>query len=334
MARSADPMVRMVQSLREETLDVILEQPLAGRAVEVQTPAGTLEAWLHAAPGTPGVATPVVFEFHGGGYALGDARKEDALCEWVAQRYGVQVVGVNYRLAPEHPFPAAPDDAVAVVRHVAAHASEYGIDPQRMYAMGYSAGANLAVVTALRLAGAAGAGEPAGSAPSAAAPQLAGLLLYYPSLDASCSPQAKQPRAIDLPVELMEAFNRWYVADADPRNPLISPVCATEDQLACLPRTVMYPVEGDALYDEALSFAARLRDAGRPVEVHPVVGAYHGFVEDAANPRVYRETNYPEIIEARPADAPRIAASVLQEGLALLLGTAGDPAVRPLFTEG
>ena len=296
-------MQRMTADMQKWTLKSIESVPAKGQTVAIEVADGqSVTSWFHPAGQA---SAPVLFEVHGGGFVLGDARKEDALCEWIRDSFDVNVVGVNYRLAPEHSFPVQLNDVVETVKHYVCHAAEYGIDPGSVYFMGYSAGAALSVGAALKLADEPGLG-------------MRGLLLHYPFLDASRDPASAPSREIDLPIEMMRSFNAWYAADANPAQPLLSPVYADEEMLARFPRTIMYPVEGDFLFQDATTFAEHLSHAGREVRVNPVVGVYHGYIEDAANVRVYEETTMPETIDARPADYASVAGSVLAESLSLL----------------
>ena len=300
------PMLRLVESVRDETLEVVLEGDVRGRRLEARRgDGGSVECFVHDAPAAD---SPTLIELHGGGFALGDARKLDALCSWASRSLGVGVVSVNYRLAPDNPFPAALDDVRAVLLAALDEPASLGMGTGGVFVMGYSAGATLAVASSIALA------DEGHAVP-------AGLLLHYPFLDAATEPAEKGAREIDLPLELMRAFNEWYVGDADPRSALVSPLYASDAQLARLPRTLMYPVVGDAMCAEAHELARRMRDAGAPAEVRDVEGAYHGYVEDFANERVYRAMNTEEAVAARPAEARERAREVIVDGLERLLGT-------------
>lgn len=300
------PMLRLVESIRDETLEVILEGGVSGGRLEVpRADGGAVECFVHDAPWPD---SPTLIELHGGGFALGDARKLDALCAWARRAFGIGVVSVNYRLAPDDPFPAALGDVRAVLLATLGDPGSVGMGAGPVFVMGYSAGATLAVASALAL------GDEGREVP-------AGLLLHYPFFDAATEPAEKGGREIDLPLDLMRAFNEWYVGTADVRDPLISPLYATDAQLARLPRTLMYPVVGDAMYAEAHQLADHMRAAGVDVSVSDVEGAYHGYVEDFANERVYREMNTEEAIAARPAEAAARAREVIVGGLEVLLGT-------------
>lgn len=260
--------------------------------------------WLHPAL-RPGPA-PVVFEIHGGGFALGDARKEDALCERVRDEFCAHVVGIDYRLAPEHPFPAALEDVIAAME-VMAKGEVAQVDTSRFYLLGYSAGANLALSAALACQGRLDF-------------KVAGLALHYPFLDAAAPVPIEAARAMDLPADLMAAFNEWYAADADPAQPAISPVRAPVEQLAALPAVSLRPVVGDALFGQAKLMRDRMEAAGNPALWHPVDGVYHGYIEDAADLDTYRAISLPQTIEGRPSGFEKTAWRQVAESLEDIMG--------------
>ncbi|PLS31759.1 esterase/lipase [Bifidobacterium margollesii] len=311
-ARELRSFARILPSLREAALEPVLAGPIRGRHIVCKVmPAGddshpALDTWLHPADVPEGEVAPVVFELHGGGFAMGDARKTDALCEWIRDAFNVHVVGVNYRLAPEHPWPAALDDVLDVLQWYAEHAAEYRMDTHRFILMGYSAGAQLALVGAIE-------------SKAVAEYHVSGLALHYPFFDASTAPADKALREIDLPIDLMEAFNDWYCGDADRRNPRISPIYSSDAELADLPVSSILPVEGDAMADEGVRMADRLRSIGVDARLHMVTHAYHGYIEDAVNPEAYRAANPPETIQARPQGTDRLAGEMVFEALSDVL---------------
>lgn len=330
---AAQELAPILPQLRRETARLLDRATLAGEFIDVDEPCGRhTPCWLHRAPAGEG-PKPVVFEIHGGGFATGDARKEDGLCAWIRDSFDAHAVAVEYRKAPEHPYPAALEDVLATVAFFLENAEAYGMDRSRFYLMGCSAGANLAAAAALKLSA-------TGSSP------LAGCILHYPFFDASLKASvvgapgevggdAQEPdedaQERSLPERLMEAFDVWYVGDADPKSPFISPVFAEAALLSSLPPMALYPVVGDSLMGDAQRFAARLAEAQVPFSFQPVRDAYHGYVEDAANLEVYRATTMPETIASRPADFVATAERAVRSSLEGMLG----PAKRVIpFKEG
>ena len=329
VSNEADEFRRVVSYMRRETASSIEKQPVTGKKVTDSARSG-VPSWWREASGEG--KKPVLFELHGGGFALGDARKGDAFRAWACERYGVHVVGLDYRLTPEHPWPAALEDVTDALEYYARNADDLRIDTEAYYLKGYSAGANHALASCLAaplqdeagaiaggVDGAAGVG---GARSRAGEPgyRIAGIALHYPFLDAAENPANLVTREEDLPASMMRVFNQWYVGENDPRNPLISPLYASDEQLRRLPRVLLYPVVGDALRGSAVRLHERLRALGVVSALHDVDGVYHGYVEDACNMRVYRETTLPETLAKRPAGFERTAKAVLSASLDELLG--------------
>ena len=220
---------------------------------------------------------PTILFFHGGGFMYGDLDSHDAPCRFVAERSGVRVLAIDYRLAPEHPFPAAYDDALAAHRWLVEHADEVGADPARLAVGGDSAGGNLAAVVAIE---AARAGLP-----------LAFQLLIYPATDA-----VRETASADLFSEgfyltrdFMDLANQHYLAGADPRDPRISPRYA--DLPAGLAPAYGATAGFDPLRDEGEAYARQLRSAGVEVELRRFPGQIHGFFNIVGVGRTSRAAN-------------------------------------------
>ncbi|TDD22988.1 alpha/beta hydrolase [Nonomuraea diastatica] len=205
---------------------------------------------------------PVVVYFHGGGWVLGSVKRNDALGRDLAIRTGAVVVSVDYRLAPEHAFPAAADDAWTVVRDIFARPAFYQSNG-RVAVVGDSAGGNLAAVAAWQA-------RDAGL-------RLAHQVLVYPVLDVAMETPSYTEFAKGFGLEAGEMawFARQYAPDADPADPRLSPL-RLPDVAGLAPATIV-TAEYDVLRDEAESYAQRLKQAGVPVELHRFDGAVHNF---------------------------------------------------------
>jgi acetyl esterase len=232
-------------------------------------PAGDLRARLYAPHAAPAPA-PLCVYFHGGGWAQCSIETHDPSCRLLAHLAGVRVLSVEYRLAPEHPFPAAADDAVAAYAHVAAHPERFGADLARLAVGGDSAGGNLAAVVALAARDDDAVVDPAFQ------------LLIYPA----CDMAAKAPSVhifadgFFLTEADMDWYSGMYVADdAQRSDPRASPLRAT-DVSGVAPAYVATCVP-DPLRDEGEAYAERLRDAGVPVAVRRF-GQLHGFFNTTA----------------------------------------------------
>ena len=207
---------------------------------------------------------PALMYFHGGGFVLGGLEMSDRTCRALANSSGCVVISVDYRLAPEHAFPAAADDAFAATQFVAEHAADFGIDPALMAVGGDSAGGNLATVVALRARDAGG-------------PALAFQLLVYPWVDfADDSPSMREYAENHfLTADAVEWFANHYVpAPIDRRQPWVSPARAN---LAGLPPAFVLTAECDPLRDQGEAFAQRLKDAGVQTTLTRYDGMFHPF---------------------------------------------------------
>ena len=207
---------------------------------------------------------PVVVYFHGGGFVIGDIASHDTTCQRLAAGVPALVVSVDYRLAPEHRFPAAVDDCEAATAWASAHSPEFGGDPSRLAVAGDSAGGNLAAVIARRAR--AGGG-----------PSIAFQLLVYPVTDMTRSLPSHTENGTGylLDSDAMSWFLDNYLAKADRRHPDASPLFA--DDLSGLPPAFVLTAEFDPLRDEGEAYAERLRTAGVPVTTSRYDGMIHGF---------------------------------------------------------
>lgn len=203
----------------------------------------------------------VVF-FHGGGWVVGSMATHDATCRHLAATSGATVFNVEYRLAPEHPFPAAHDDAVEVTKALLSGADD-SIDRARVAFAGDSAGGNLAVVAALALRD--------------ESPAPAALLLVYPALDATMSSDSYLEFASGpfLTAREMAWFYDAYAQGADRQDPRLSPAWAAK--LDGLPSTLVVTASHDVLRDEGEQFAQAMADAGCDASASRHLGVTHGF---------------------------------------------------------
>ena len=236
------------------------KQPIGSvRDLDVAGLPGRLYTPTGAAP-----MTPLLVFFHGGGFMYGDLDSHDPSCRFLAERAGVRVLAVDYRLGPEDPFPAAYDDAVAAYVWAAEHAGELGADPDRLAVGGDSAGGNLAAVVAIE---AARRGLP-----------LAFQLLVYPMTDARHGTASYDMfrEGFYLTTRFMEMANEAYLSDGqDQHDPRISPLHA--ELPAGMAPAYVVTAGFDPLRDEGEAYARKLEAAGAAVELRRFPGLIHGF---------------------------------------------------------
>jgi acetyl esterase len=227
--------------------------------------AGDIPVRVYTPVDAKGDVLPGLVFFHGGGFVIGDLETHDDLCRCLANGGGCRVVSVDYRLAPECPFPAAVDDCFAATKYVAAHASEFGINAAQLAVGGDSAGGNLAAVVCL-LAKAEG-------------PKIAFQLLIYPvtQLGQPEMPSMKEnAKGYFLERESMAWFTRMYCPDAAHHGDhRMSPLLAKD--LSGLPPAYVATAGFDPLRDEGKAYADKLDAAGVPVTYVNYPGMIHGF---------------------------------------------------------
>lgn len=207
---------------------------------------------------------PVLVYLHGGGWTTGSAAGLDVLCSTLADTVGCVVAAVEYRLAPEHRFPAGLDDCFAATAWLAEHATELGLDPARLAIGGGSAGANLAAAVTLLARNRGG-------------PPLVFQLLVYPPLDYAAGADAE--RAIFRRADIEWHWSQYLPDRRDGDDPRASPLRAQD--LSELPPALLITAEHDPLTEEASAYANRLAEAGVAVELRHFAGAQHGFFASA-----------------------------------------------------
>ena len=210
-------------------------------------------------------AGPGFVNFHGGGFLLGDLESEHPRCLKMATDGGAVSVGVDYRLAPENPFPAGVEDCYDALTWVVANAEELKIDPNRIAIGGASAGGNLTAAVALMARDRGG-------------PDVALQMLFYPVIDDRCdTPSMKggEDCYIWNNKNSLDMWNHYIGQDRSNVSPYAAP--ARAEDLSGLPPAYMITCEHDPLRDEAIHYAMRLMDAGVTVDLHNYAGTVHGF---------------------------------------------------------
>ena len=236
----------------------------SAKPLAIPAPHGSIPARIYT-PKTlrnkDGLAPCLVF-LHGGGFVIGNIDSHDVVCRKLAHEGELIVISVDYRLAPEHKFPAAVEDAITATKWVAANARELGVDAGRIMVGGDSAGGNLAAVTAIALRD--------------GGPKLAGQVLIYPSTDFAMNhPSHSEPEtSILLTHSVIKWFINHYMGDADRDDWRASPARA---KLEGLPPAYVLVAGADPLRDEGNEYAEQLKQAGVPVTYRYFPGQFHGF---------------------------------------------------------
>ena len=247
--------------------DRVIPGPGGDLPIRIYTPLGL----TFGAPG------PVVVFFHGGGWVIGSVEDHDRMTRRLADDIGAVVVSVDYRLAPEHKYPAAADDCYAATVWVSTHAAELNVDPQRLVVAGDSAGGNLAAVVALRARDSHG-------------PAVAFQLLLYPVTGTPWDGRASyrdNGEGYLLTKVSMEWFTNHYVATPENlSDPYLVPMLAAD--LSGLPGAHIITAEFDPLRDEGEAYGARLLGAGVPTTLTRYDGQIHAFMNNDAISRVAR----------------------------------------------
>jgi acetyl esterase len=228
-------------------------------------PGGEMPARLYVALGAPQPPQPLLVYFHGGGWVVGDLETHDGLCRFLADHSGCRVLSVDYRLAPEHPFPAPLEDVAAAFAWAHEHAAELGADPQRIAVGGDSAGGNLATALCLW-------NRDAGN------PQPAMQLLLYPVTDVVGGQVSRDTFAEGFLLTRgdMEWFEGHYIPDGiDDDEPRASMMRAAD--VSGLPPAYVATAGFDPLRDEGEIYAERMREAGASVVLQRHPGLIHGF---------------------------------------------------------
>ena len=259
--------------------------------VRVYTPqaqAQAPQAQAQAGQQAGAAARPGLVFFHGGGWVVGNVATYDRECRELAQQVGCVVVSVDYRLAPEHKFPAGVLDCVAATRWVAAQAAELGILPDRLAVGGDSAGGNLAAVVAQQLRDHGG-------------PALCCQLLIYPATDAAGDYPSMHETGVGVlhPSDTSWFLGHYLSSEAERHDPRMSPLRAAS--LAGLPRAIVVVCGYDPIRDEGIAYEKALRAAGVPSELLYFAGQIHGFISFAPMVPSAREALHEVLASLRKA---------------------------------
>ncbi|WP_082468890.1 alpha/beta hydrolase fold domain-containing protein [Sciscionella sediminilitoris] len=261
-------------------VDVPRIEPVYASTMQI----GELRSRLYTPAGLAD-GSPLLVFFHGGGWVIGDLDTHDNACRFLAQNAGVRVLSVDYRVAPEFPFPAAVDDALTAYHYARAHAAELGADPRMIAVGGDSAGGNLAIVTGLL-----------------ADPDF--VLAFYPSTSPEPTRSRKElfPSGFFITDKDMDYFADYYCPPKQRTDIRFAPALA--DDLSGMPPTYIATAGFDPLRDDGEAFAAKLAEAGVPVVLRRHRDLIHGYINMLG-------------VGPRPAQALAEAAGTLRSAFAM-----------------
>lgn len=260
-------------------------------SLTVPGPGGFIAARSYLPVAAGSEPQPTLVFFHGGGFVIGSVETHDGLCRTLANLSACHVISVEYRLAPEHKFPSAVDDAFAALHWIETNAAQLGVDANRLAVAGDSAGAALAAVVC-QLAHGAGA------------PKIAFQMLLFPVTHVGADMESRRTFASGYFLEAKDLdwfFNHYFGPEADRAQPKASPLLA--GNLAGLPPAYVMVAGLDPLHDEGVAYAEKLRESGVKVALDDYPDMVHDFI-------------YLQAVLPQAADALGKAANVLKEALA------------------
>ena len=260
-------MREMLDKRRAQKAEMYKDVVMTGDEIRIPTEIEPVRCLIYR-PKENGFDTlPVVFDLHGGGFNAGELGRDEAFCRFIADSLGICVIGIDYPLAPEHPYPEEKEASYQVIRYVSQNCEKYRVDPDKMAVCGHSSGGNIAAVVAM-MAGERGEFS------------LCCQVLDYPPTDLF-TPSSERPAADGpLSVNLMDLFNACYRLPEQGREPYCSPLFAADEQLRLLPPTMLITCEEDPLNDEGERYGMRLVQNGVLTTMIRYPGVKHAFTEE------------------------------------------------------
>ena len=280
---SREEMILMAQETRKHVTNaVVLPEELAAWPVKMEkllipTREGDSECYLAGTEGM-GDCVPLVINLHGGGFIRKRTDNDELFCRKLTCILGLKTLDVDYRVAPEFPFPHGLQECYDVTVWAWEHAEELGIDRERIILAGHSAGGNFVLGISIMLR------------ENHSPVRIRGILSEYPPMDLFTDPGVKPSRGKAIPAERARLYNLYYCEEKDQRDPFASLVLMEEERLKGLPRTLFITAGEDTLCTEAEEFAGKMARAGNEVTLKRFQGVGHAFT-------IYRMPGYEEAME-------------------------------------
>lgn len=264
---------KLAPALRRQLLYNVADQDTVGQRLVIPSSRNSMSGaevyWYHSNEASGDNLQPGIIVLHGGGFVLGHALLVDRICMDISKRTQMPIVNIEYLKAPEHPYPEALLQIDEILEYIAERHDFFGIDPQRCFLMGFSAGANLAAASALR-------------AQKNSNYHVAGQILHYPYLDATVPMAKKDPQGWGKDDETIGYFDELYTPNSDRRQSYISPVYAHEEELRGLAPVLCVTAELDVLRKEGSLYVKNLCKAGVKAEEYVMPEVDHAYVEQWA----------------------------------------------------
>jgi acetyl esterase len=260
---SNDETLMIINNMRKENINKLKSTNILGKEIFIPTTHGKIRALIYEAE-FQNQLSPVFFDIHGGGFVKGLPENDDKFCDGLRNDLDITVISIDYRLAPEHKWPAGIQDVYDAVGYISSHCAKFGIDPDNMAIGGHSAGANIAAVVCMM-------------AKEKNAFSFKCQILDYPPVDLATPAAEKFYTEGAIPVEVADMFTRCYRFDDVAENPYCSPLYASNEELRNLPPAIIITCEIDSLRVEGEDYAQKLIKAGVETTAKRFYRVPHGF---------------------------------------------------------
>lgn len=280
---SRSEMILMAQETRKHVTNAVVKPeemdawPVTIKKLLIPTRVGDSECYL-AGMEEMGEKVPLVINLHGGGFIRKRTDNDELFCRKLTHMLGCRTLDVDYRVAPEHPFPCGFQECHDVTVWAWEHAKELGIDPEKIILAGHSAGGNFVLGISILLK------------EEQSPVQIRGIVSEYPPMDLFTDPAEKPARGKGIPPERARLYNLYYCDEEQQKNPYASLILMKEEQMFGLPKTLFITADEDALCVEAEEFALKMARAGNEVTLKRFHNVGHAFT-------IYRMPGYEKAME-------------------------------------